>query len=68
MRRARPLTTGGELLDPGPLAPIDGDARIVFFFHYLDPGRPLLTPAGRVPLPRATPRPRRLAAIAYEEP
>ena len=64
----RALTRDGELLEAGPLRPIDGDAHVVFFFHHLDTDRPLLTPAGGVPLPAPTPRPPRLAAIAYEEP
>ena len=64
----RALTRDGELLEAGPLGPIDGDAHVVFFFHHLDTDRPLLTPAGGVPLPAPTPLPSRLAAIAYEEP
>jgi hypothetical protein len=46
----------------------EGDVRLVFFFHHLDPGSPLVTPFGEVLLPRPTPRPRRLAEVEYEEP
>lgn len=42
--------------------------RVAFFFHLLDAARPLMTPAGDVTLPTATPRPERLAFLAYESP
>lgn len=45
-----------------------GDVRCVFFFHYLDTDRPLLTPFGKVDLPKTTARPERLSTIIYEEP
>ena len=45
-----------------------GDLRIVFFFHYLDQRRPLITPFGDYSLPDETPRPARLAFLEYEPP
>ena len=45
-----------------------GDVRCVFFFHYLDTDRPLLTPFGKVDLPQPTAKPERLSDINYEEP
>jgi hypothetical protein len=47
---------------------LEGDVRLVFFMHYLDPTRPLSTPFGTVELPEPTERPQRLSAIEYEEP
>jgi hypothetical protein len=65
------LEVGGGM----PLEPADwraraptGVFRVVFFFHYLDPGRPLLSPAGPLSLPRATPLPPRLAFLKYDSP
>jgi hypothetical protein len=46
----------------------DGDLRVVFFFHYLDLDRPLITPVGRIPLPVLTDRPDRLNFLQYESP
>jgi hypothetical protein len=44
-------------------------SRVAFFFHYLDPARPLLTPGGPLAVPPVTPIPARLARIiVYEEP
>ena len=43
-------------------------ARVSFFFHELDVGRPLTTPFGEVPLPTPTPRPDRLSMLTYETP
>jgi hypothetical protein len=49
--------------------PLDAAGRRwAFFFHYLDPTRPLLTPAGPVTLPPPTPRPAHLNGIEYLEP
>jgi len=45
-----------------------GDVRIAFFFHYLDPLLALRTPLGPVSLPRPTPAPSRLSIIVYEPP
>jgi hypothetical protein len=42
--------------------------RLAFFFHYLDIDRPLLTPAGDLPLPPGRPRPDRLAFMTYDGP
>lgn len=47
---------------------VDGKARFVFFFHYLDFTRPLVTPVGPLPLPRPKPLPARLRSIRYEAP
>ncbi len=44
------------------------ESRSVFFFHYLDCARPLLTPCGPVDLPEPTPMPERLSHIEYWEP
>ncbi|MFV2068716.1 MAG: hypothetical protein ACC645_17225 [Pirellulales bacterium] len=52
-----------QLLEQGA-----GRFRYVFFFHYLDLGKPLLTPLGSVPLPRPTNTPERLESIKYESP
>lgn len=43
-------------------------ARYAFFFHYLDFEKPLLTPAGAVPVPKATKAPAHLEDIEYESP
>ena len=54
-----------------PFSEVDilpADARIAFFFHYLDLARPLLTPGGPRPLPIPAPLPTRLAFIRYEAP
>jgi len=61
--------SGSAVLDPeyAGQAPAGREARVAFFFHYLDVERPLLTPAGPVALPRPTTRPDRLAFMAYEE-
>ncbi len=45
---------------------LEGDVRLVFFMHYLDPARPLSTPFGTVELPAPTERPLRLSAIDEE--
>lgn len=42
--------------------------RWVFFFHYLDLTKPLLTPYGSIPLPLPTPLPEHLTSIEYESP
>ena len=46
----------------------DQGRRWVFFFHYLDPSKPLLTPGGPIELPAPTPRPAHLKDIEYTEP
>jgi hypothetical protein len=49
--------------------PVDEAAnRWVFFFHYLDVNKPLMTPLGKVRLPAPTTLPERLASIKYYEP
>src|SRR5262245_40906116 len=40
----------------------------VFFFHYLDFSKPLMTPVGQKKLPAATPLPEHLNKIEYFEP
>ncbi len=42
--------------------------RLVFFFHYLDLSQPLLTPAGAITLPPATPTPEHLRDFNYAPP
>src|SRR5260370_39982250 len=46
----------------------DRKARVVFFFHYLDLNKPLLTPAGALALPPPKKIPPRLRGIVYEAP
>jgi len=46
----------------------EAGSRWVFFFHYLDFERPLLTPLGPFTLPEPTPVPPHLKAIEYYEP
>jgi hypothetical protein len=49
--------------------PLDkAETRWVFFFHYLDLERPLLTPESPVELPAETPLPQHLTGIEYESP
>jgi hypothetical protein len=61
-----PLTESFELSGRPDL--LEGNVRLVFFMHYLDTARPLLTPFGAVELPTPTERPERLSGIEYEEP
>lgn len=46
----------------------DGGKKWVFFFHYLDLARPLLTPNGSIPLTKPTALPEQLKNIEYQEP
>lgn len=46
----------------------DNGKRWIFFFHYLDFTRPLLTSEGAIPLPRPGELPKHLQDIKYEEP
>jgi hypothetical protein len=46
----------------------DGRIRYAFFFHYLDLKKPLVTPAGSLPLPMPTHQPAHLKGINYESP
>ena len=55
----------GRPLEFWEAAALPAPARIAFFFHYLRPGRPLLTPAGPVRLPPPTTRPDRLRFLTY---
>jgi len=48
-----------------PQAP---DFRLVFFFHYLDFAKPLMTPFGQVELPQPEKKPERLHFVDYEPP
>ncbi len=50
---------------PSPLR-VRGEARVAFFFHFLDLAAPLLTPSGPITLPAASPRPDRLNFMQYE--
>jgi hypothetical protein len=45
-----------------------GDVRVAFFFHYLDPHRPLITPFGEALIPAETSQPSRLAFLEYQPP
>jgi hypothetical protein len=40
----------------------------VFFFHYLDLKKPIITPAGSLSLPKPTKQPAHLNDIEYESP
>jgi hypothetical protein len=42
--------------------------RLVFYFHYLDLDKPLITPAGEIALQRPQERPPRLAFLKYDPP
>jgi len=57
---------GSWTLKPGSEEP--PTTRLVFFFHFLDSGRPLLTPDGDVALPPTQALPSRLAFVEYEPP
>ena len=46
----------------------DESCRWVFFFHYLNFERPLLTPLGPITVPEPTPLPTHLSEIEYYEP
>lgn len=45
-----------------------GYLHLIFFFHYLDFSKPLLTPFGPLVLPKELIRPERLSKIIYESP
>jgi hypothetical protein len=67
------LTDAGEVYLHESKLPIPGEVpddktRCAFFFHYLDPSRPLETPWGQLALPEPSPRPSRLDGIEYEQP
>ena len=44
------------------------ESRYVFFFHYLDLSKPLLTSFGEVELPEPTPMPPHLMGVEYYPP
>ena len=46
----------------------DGSARYVFFFHYLNFSKPLMTPFGPMAIPKPTPIPTHLQHVQYEGP
>lgn len=46
----------------------DSAERWCFFFHYLDPNKPLLTPLGPIALVKESPVPDHLKHIQYEPP
>ena len=54
--------------DERVISETDTRARVVFFFHYLDFTKPLLTPAGELALPPPKEMPARLKEIVYEAP
>ena len=45
-----------------------GEGRYVFFFHYLNTSKPLLTSAGALEIPPASPLPEHLHGITYWPP
>ena len=48
--------------------PVDGNARVAFYFHYLDVKRPIKTPFGDLDLPKVTKKPERLNMMEYDPP
>jgi hypothetical protein len=54
--------------DERVLEELDGKIRYAFFFHYLDLTKPLITPAGSIPLPKPTNKPEHLNDMEYESP
>lgn len=46
----------------------DEGTRWAFFFHYLDPSKPLLTPAGPLAIPAPSSLPEHLRHLRYVEP
>lgn len=54
--------------DEREIANQGGRVRYAFFFHFLDPSRPLLSPIGPLALPSETPVPDHLRDVHYEEP
>lgn len=60
------VITGDVMLDGMERPELwEGEVRIAFFFHYLQPTKPLRTPFGEVKLPEITPRPKRLMFMKY---
>lgn len=57
-----------ESWKPKPGTKEPATTRLVFFFHFLDSRRPLITPDGNTALPAPTPPPARLAFVKYEPP
>ena len=45
-----------------------GNVRLVFFFHYFDQNKPLLSPFGEISLPSESAKPDRLDFLVYEQP
>jgi hypothetical protein len=45
-----------------------GKNRFAFFFHYLDPEKPLLSPFGPLALPPESPASQHLQDVEYEQP
>jgi hypothetical protein len=60
-----PAGTSGRSLGVDQARAVASPARLAFFFHFLRLDRPLLTPAGPLRLPPASPRPDRLAFLKY---
>jgi hypothetical protein len=48
--------------------PQEPDFRLASFFHYLDFSKPLMTPFGKMELPKPRRKPRRLGFVEYEPP
>jgi hypothetical protein len=64
----RPSANWQVAYDERELGRAGGRVRFAFFFHYLDPKKPLRTSFGAVNLARATPMPAHLDGIEYEAP
>jgi hypothetical protein len=54
--------------DEQVISEAEKSARVVFYFHYLDVTKPLLTPAGSLALPGPKRMPPRLKELRYEAP
>ena len=54
--------------EPQPGVAEPSTTRLVFFFHFLDSRRALITPDGEVTLPSREHLPKRLAFVEYEPP
>jgi hypothetical protein len=63
-----PRTNWQVPYDERVISETDTRARVVFFFHYLDLSKPLLTPAGELALPAPKDIPVWLKEIAHEAP
>jgi hypothetical protein len=64
----QPRSNWQTAYDEQVLEETSDQARYVFFFHYLDFSRPLITSFGEIQLPEPTPLPTHLRNIDYHPP